>query len=205
MRLLGAVLAGGGSRRFGSPKALALLHGQPLWEVAAERLGEICDDVVAIVNDPEVAGAIGIETIPDRCVPMGPLGGIDAALARAVSTGHDATLVLAVDMPWVGTEALGRLAEVWREHNSTVLPLAGSPWGFEPLCGIYPVWALTPLAEALANRWLEAGAFARDLRPAVIDTGLRQACYRSVNRPTDLPSRCAPGKPTCVGRCNGRP
>ena len=209
MRLLGAVLAGGGSRRFGSPKALALLHGKPLWKVAAERLGAVCDDVVAIANDPEVASAIGIETIPDRCVPMGPLGGIDAALARAIRTGHDATLVLAVDMPWVGTEALGRLAEAWREHNRTVLPLAGSPWGFEPLCGIYPARALTPLGEALASRRLEAGAFARDLDPTVIDTGLQQAYYRSVNRPTDLPSRWAREEPTSyrarIGHRNAQP
>ena len=203
--LLGAVLAGGGSRRFGSPKALALLHGKPLWKVAAERLGAVCDDVVAIASDLEVASAIGIETIPDRCVPMGPLGGIDAALARAVRTGHDATLVLAVDMPWVGTKALNRLAEAWREHDRTVLPLAGSPWGFEPLCGIYPVRALTPLGEALANRRLEVGAFARGLDPTVIDTGLQQACYRSVNRPADLPSRCASDEPTRIRHCSGRP
>lgn len=203
--LLGAVLAGGDSRRFGSPKALARLHGKPLWEVAAERLGAVCDEVVVIANDPEVASAIGIETIPDRCVPVGPLGGIDAALARAIRTGHDATLVLAVDMPWVGTKALNRLAGAWREHDSTVLPLAGSPWGFEPLCGVYPVRALTPLAEALANRRLEAGAFARDLDPTVVDTGLQQACYRSVNQPTDLPSTCARDEPTRIGHRNGRP
>ena len=183
---------------------MALLHGKPLWKVAAERLGAVCDDVVAIANDPEVASAIGIATIPDRCVPMGPLGGIDAALARAIRTGHDATLVLAVDMPWVGTEALGRLAEAW-ENDRTVLPLAGPPWGFEPLCGIYPVRALTPLGEALASRRLEAGAFARDLDPTVIDTGLQRACYRSVNRPADLPSRRAREEPTRIGHCNGRP
>ena len=203
--LLGAVLAGGGSGRFGSPKALALLGGKPLWRVAAERLGAVCDDVVAIANDPEVASSIGIETIPDRCVPMGPLGGIDAALARAIRTGHDAALVLAVDMPWVETEALGRLAEAWRENNRAVLPLAGPPWGFEPLCGVYPVRALTPLGEALANRRLAAGAFARDLDPTVIDTGFQQACYRSVNRPADLPSRCAREEPTRAGHRNGQP
>jgi len=97
MSLLGAILAGGGSRRFGSPKTLARLHGTPLWKVAAGRLREVCDDVVAIVNHPGVARAVELETLPDRLRLMGPLGGIDAALDRGWRDGYAAVMVLAVD------------------------------------------------------------------------------------------------------------
>ncbi len=187
MKLLGAILAGGGSRRFRSPKTLARLHGRPLWQVAAERLREVCDDVVAIVNHPQVAHAVELETLPDRRPLMGPLGGIDAALAHALSSGHDAALVLAVDMPWVGTEALRLLADSWRRRSRATLPKAGPPWGFHPLCGIYPLAALTPLASALAARRLESGAFANSINPLIVDTGLSQWDFRSVNRPVDLP------------------
>ncbi len=187
MSLLGAILAGGGSRRFGSPKTLARLHGRPLWKVAAARLEEVCDEVVAIVNHPGVARAVELDTFPDRVRLMGPLGGIDAALDRALRDGHAAVLALAVDMPWVETGALRLLAEAWREHGRAAVAVAGPPWGFNPLCGVYPAMTMAPLAEALSRRRLEAGPFARSLDPLVVDTGLPAASFRSVNRPADLP------------------
>ena len=93
----------------------------------------------------------------------------------------------AVDMPWVGADALRALADSWRGSRRTTLPGAGPPWGFHPLCGIYSLAALTPLAEALASRRLKSGAFANSLGPALVDTGLSQLDFRSVNRPGDLP------------------
>ena len=187
MSLLGAILAGGGSRRFGSPKTLARLHGTPLWKVAAGRLGEVCDDVVAIVNHPGVARMVGVETLSDRMRLMGPLGGIDAAMDHALRTGHAAVMVLAVDMPWVETGALRRLADAWRDRKRVVLAEMEQPWGFHPLCGVYPVRTMAPLAEALSQRRLEVGPFAGSLDPLVIDTGLPPVAFRSVNRPADLP------------------
>ena len=187
MKLLGAILAGGGSRRFGSPKTLARLHGKPLWKVAAERLAPVCDDIVAIVNHPGVARAVELETLPDRRPLLGPLGGIDAALARARRGGCTGVLVLAVDMPWVETAALQRLADAWREHGRACLPRAGPPFGLHPLCGVYPTTSIAPLARALAARSLETGAFALSLDPLVVDTGLAVGRLRSVNRPRDLP------------------
>lgn len=187
MSLLGAILAGGGSRRFRSPKTLARLHGTPLWQLAAERLQEVCDEVVAVVNHPQVAHEVKVETLPDRRPLLGPLGGIDAALARAVRGRHDAVLVLAVDMPWVGTDGLRLLVDAWRERDRTTLPRAGPPWGFHPLCGIYPLGVLTPLNSAFAEMRLKSGAFANSLDPQVVDTGLPQRDFRSVNHPVDLP------------------
>lgn len=187
MSLLGAILAGGGSRRFGSPKTVARLHGTPLWQLAAERLGAVCDEVVAVVNHPEVARQVEVETLPDRRPLLGPLGGIDAALGRALEGGHEAVLVLAVDMPWVGVRALGLLVEGWRGHAGVTVPRAGPPWGFHPLCGVYPVKTLRPLTDALSRRRLESGPFAGSLDPVVVDTGLAPADFRSVNRRADLP------------------
>lgn len=187
MSLLGAILAGGGSRRFGSPKTVARLHGTPLWKVAAGRLEQVCDDVVAIVNHPGVARAVEVETLPDRLRLMGPLGGIDAALDRALRDGYTAVMVLAVDMPWVETEALRRVADAWREGGRVSLAAIEHPWGFHPLCGVYPVRTMAPLAEALSRRRLEVGPFAQSLDPLVVDTELPPVAFRSVNRPADLP------------------
>ena len=50
MRILGAILAGGQARRFGSNKALARLHGEPLIAHAARALRELR----ALENAPPV-------------------------------------------------------------------------------------------------------------------------------------------------------
>lgn len=186
-KLLGAVLAGGASRRFGSPKALAKLHGRPLWELAAERLGAVCPRVV-VVADP---GTFPGPAVPDRTPGLGPLGGVDAALALAAEAGMDGALALAVDMPWTPEAALRQLAEEFDAgFAGGARPWAlrsGPPWGFEPLCAVYPVGALAPLEEALAAGVREAGAFARSQRPTLVECGLPREAFRSVNAPADLP------------------
>ena len=91
--ILGVVLAGGQSSRFGSDKALAELGGQTLLARAVDRLSGWCEYVI-------VAGR---ETGPAPCVPdwphpaMGPLGGIAAALHHARDERYDTVLSCGVD------------------------------------------------------------------------------------------------------------
>lgn len=95
--ILGAVLAGGKSSRFGSDKALAELDGASLMQRAVTRLGLWCDEVVI------VGRTSGTETGTARCIPdwpqadMGPLGGIAAALLHAQKTGAISVLTCGVD------------------------------------------------------------------------------------------------------------
>ena len=187
--LLGVVLAGGDSRRFGSPKALARLHGKPLWRLAAQRLAAVCDRVEVSANDPRVARAVGSATVvfADRRSGAGPLGGLHAARERAVELGRAGVLVAAVDTPWVPEEALRRLAGQWRAHGRPSVAASGPPWGFEPLTAAYPVSSLEPLDAALERGVRKAGEFAGSLDPVVVDTGVAAARFRSVNRRDDLP------------------
>lgn len=92
--LLGAVLAGGRSSRFGSDKAQALLGGRRLVEVAAAILRP---HVVAVVVIGQHVG--GLPDLPRG--GLGPLGGIAAALDHAASNDHARVLTLGCDMPEV--------------------------------------------------------------------------------------------------------
>jgi len=91
--ILGVVLAGGKSSRFGSDKALAELDGHTLLARAVDALSGWCEYVV-------VAGR---ETAPAPCIPdwpqpdMGPLGGIAAGLHHALDEGYDSVLTCGVD------------------------------------------------------------------------------------------------------------
>lgn len=74
--ILGVVLAGGKSSRFGSDKALAELDGHTLISRAVDALAGWCEYVV--VAGRETAPA---PTLPDwPAAGMGPLAGLAAAL-----------------------------------------------------------------------------------------------------------------------------
>ncbi len=95
MRILGAVLAGGRSSRFGSDKALALLDGVALLDHAVTALAPFCAAVVVCGrDDPRHI------TLADRPAPgMGPLGGLNAALHKALAEDYAGVLVTGCDMP----------------------------------------------------------------------------------------------------------
>lgn len=91
--ILGAVLAGGQSTRFGSDKALAEIAGRTLLARAVDTLAGWCEYVVVV----------GRKQAPAPCIPdwprpgMGPLGGIAAALRLAQDQGYASVLTCGVD------------------------------------------------------------------------------------------------------------
>jgi nicotine blue oxidoreductase len=102
------VLAAGAGRRFGGPKAVALIAGERLVDRAVRlaRAGG-CDPVVV------VAGAVpldaeGAEVVdnPDWASGMG--SSLRAGLA-ALPVAADAAVVLLVDTPWLGPDSIRRL------------------------------------------------------------------------------------------------
>ena len=95
MQILGAVLAGGRSTRFGSDKARAMLDGATLLDHAIAALAPLCAQVVVCGRHDARHAAL-----PDRPAPgMGPLGGLNAALYKAYEDGFAGVLVTGCDMP----------------------------------------------------------------------------------------------------------
>lgn len=96
LRLLGAVLAGGRSSRFGSDKALAVMtDGRTLLAHAVAAIGAHVETVV--ICGRTVEGLAGLADRP--AADMGPLGGLNAALHYAAEQGFDAVLTTGCDMP----------------------------------------------------------------------------------------------------------
>jgi molybdopterin-guanine dinucleotide biosynthesis protein A len=106
--ILGAVLVGGRSSRFGSDKAVAEWNGRTLAEHAAALVGQHVDAVVTVGGEGDV---------PDLPRPgLGPLGGIAGALDHAAGHGFTSVLTIGCDMPRVPSElltALLRRAPAW--------------------------------------------------------------------------------------------
>jgi molybdopterin-guanine dinucleotide biosynthesis protein A len=98
--LTGILLVGGQSRRFGTPKELAMYDGETLRDRAWRLLDDACDERIAVgrggLADPGT----------------GPVAAIAAGL-RAAS--HDVAVVVPVDMPLLTAEALHALADACRD------------------------------------------------------------------------------------------
>lgn len=103
--ILGAVLAGGMSTRFGSDKALAQLDGRSLLQRAVDALAALCDSVVIVGRTSDLAPSIADWPRPG----MGPLGGMAAALRHGRDNGYASVLTCGVDC---GGLPQGLLAEL---------------------------------------------------------------------------------------------
>lgn len=91
--ILGAVLAGGLSSRFGSDKALAEFRGHTLLAHAVDTLSGWCEHVIVVGRATAPA-----PTLPDwPRAGMGPLGGIAAALHHARDEGYEFLMTCGVD------------------------------------------------------------------------------------------------------------
>jgi molybdopterin-guanine dinucleotide biosynthesis protein A len=93
MSILGAIIAGGRSSRFGGDKGAAELGGLALIDHIAQGLRAQVDDMVI------VGRAWGpLVSIADRPAPdHGPLGGLCAALHHAHALGHEYVLCASCD------------------------------------------------------------------------------------------------------------
>jgi len=169
-RLLGAVLAGGASRRFGSDKALAELDDRPLIAHAVAALQPFVE-TVAICGR-----AFGDHlALADRPAPgLGPLGGLGAALRHALDHGFDAVLSIGCDMPVLPAGLVEALLAIGPPVAVRALPI----------CGLWRAGDADRLDTHLAvtdDRSLRAWVAACDGRWFEGDIGLA-----NINTPDDL-------------------
>lgn len=148
---LAVLLAGGGSTRYGSPKALAEIAGRSILERGLETLdaaGGAPGEAVIVANDPEPYASAGREIRPDVRPGTGVLGGILTAVKWAEELEREAAVVLACDMPFVPAGLLRRLAADAGADRVSI-PESAGPRGVEPLCAVYGVGCADPISRAL--------------------------------------------------------
>jgi len=147
--ILGVVLAGGNSRRFGGEKSLFPLHGRAMAEWALDALTPWTQKQVIITPNGHVADALGIPGRPDLVPGLGPLGGLQTALSWAKEEGLEGVFLLACDLPLVTAGLVGEILGGWPAGFHAAVPGSHGPLGFEPLCAGYEVQGLPFLEEPI--------------------------------------------------------
>lgn len=150
--VVGLVIAGGRSLRFGGEKAVAQLAGRPLLLWAVERLRPACAQVAVNARPgtgaAELAQAQGLPLLHDAAGdPDGPLSGVKAGLAWAAELGATHLATSPCDVPLLPHDTYTRLcaaAGAGAAHAAT-------SEGRQPQCAVWPVTALPALVQALAG------------------------------------------------------
>ena len=135
--VLGAILAGGRSTRFGSDKALATLDGRALIDRVADALGPQVDALVVVGRSHR-----GMADVADRpAADLGPLGGIAGALHHAATHGFSQVLTVPCDAPFLPAGVRDRLSDAGPAAYLADLPVVG--W--------WPASAMATLDRLLAE------------------------------------------------------
>lgn len=171
--LTGALLVGGASRRFGSPKALAELDGETLAERCHRVLTEACYEVIVVGKAADRLD-LPFPVLDDGSEERAAIVGVAAALRLA---GSELVVVLPTDMPWVTADVLRSLAAAAKGLHAAV-PQTG------PLPGAYRHSALPALERRIAAGELALHRALEDLRVRTVE--LDVALLGNVNTPDDL-------------------
>jgi molybdopterin-guanine dinucleotide biosynthesis protein A len=147
---LGAIIAGGASTRYGSPKALAKVGGQPIIERVVRALAEVVTDIVMIANANEIARAVKLPWRSDTIPGAGALGGIHTALLWAQERGRPGILAVACDMPFLSSGLLETILDAASMTDADIVaPEGGGRRGIEPLCAYYSIRCLPHIQAAM--------------------------------------------------------
>lgn len=168
MRILGAILAGGQSRRFGSDKAEAQFEGKALLEHVADALRPQVEELVVVGR--QWPGLVSVADWPEA--GLGPLGGLCGALHYARVEDFDAIASSGCDLIGIPPNLIAQLGEG---------PAIADD---QPLLGLWSTELAGPLAQWLGdpqNRSVYRFADHVSARRVALAEPVRNA-----NRPEDL-------------------
>ncbi|MGW3354778.1 nucleotidyltransferase family protein [Streptomyces bungoensis] len=167
--IAGLLLAAGGGRRLGGrPKALLTHRGRPLVEHAAGVLraagcGRIHVVLGAAADDvrerAELDGCVLVDN-PDWAAGMG--SSLRAGLGSLAGTGARAALVILVDQPGIGPEAVARVLGAYEDETSLAAAAYDGVRGHPVLFGAahWPGIAATATGDRGARAYLSGHAAA---------------------------------------------
>lgn len=156
MPIVGAVLMGGRSSRFGTDKALADAGGRPLGLRVADALRQGGADPVVAVGG-RAGSRLGLVTVPDRTADQGPLAGLASILLWA-RTGL--VVVAPCDLPLLaGDHVAALVAAAATDPRRAGVAVTGPDGRPQPSLACWPASAgalVQELVDAGRRAWRDA-------------------------------------------------
>jgi molybdopterin-guanine dinucleotide biosynthesis protein A len=182
---IGILLAGGLSRRYGSPKAFATFQGKAFYKISYDILASMCEEVI-IVARPEFVDWFPNEyhVILDRkeYTGCGPLAGIYSAMVEKEVADY---VVLPCDMPLLEKDLIKRLLE----YHQGVITYPKIDGRTQPLVSIWSGSMVHVIKDALDQKQYKMkDLFDRQDVTIVESTKLTDHphCFLNVNTPEEL-------------------
>ncbi|MFT5208009.1 MAG: molybdopterin-guanine dinucleotide biosynthesis protein A [Candidatus Omnitrophota bacterium] len=181
--LIGVVLAGGKSRRFGSNKALAEFNGKPLIQQSLGLLKSLGFKSCISTSSVNDYTALGYPLIRDLYPDTGPLGALYSALVFT----KNPILVLTCDMPSITIASLQELINKFKERRNSVTLYQRADGQLQPFPGIYALNCLPLIKQSLSINKLAMRDFLDRINSKyALDSEHKKAEFKNINYKTDL-------------------
>ena len=184
-KVIAGILAGGGSRRFGSDKACAVYEGKSLLEWTIQNASEITDNINILTKKPEAYSFTGCRIVEDLLEVSTPISGIISIMPYV----SDWLLLLACDIPFFEKKVLDFLWEKRDNEKATVIHVNGK---YQPFLGLYPKSVLTYWEEAFKREEYHLQRVIEGMPKIVIEesdlmfAGISLQSFLNINTPADL-------------------
>ncbi len=189
----GYILAGGKSSRMGRDKAFLRIGEKTFIENAVEILKPNCENVKIVLNKSQIDF---IPKLPDQIPHIfdvyqnrGALGGMHAALKNCET---EFAAILAVDLPFVTSEAIAKLCEIALDLKefSAIVPRQNDE-KLQPLCAVYHAENCLPKLEEilLKDESVSVKEFLKTIQIKIIDEeflGNNKKMFANINYQRDF-------------------
>lgn len=195
----GFILSGGKSSRMGADKAFLKIGEKTFLENALETLEPNCEQVKIVLGKSQTHFIeklpAGISYIFDIFENRGALGGIHAAL-KTCETGF--AVILAVDLPFVTSEAIQKLCEIALDSKdfSAIVPRQNDK-RLQPLAAVYRVKDCLPNLEEILSKNESASVrdFLETVKTNIIESknlSLKNELFSNINNLSDYENLVSP-------------
>ncbi len=195
--ILGVILAGGRSRRFGgSDKGFADLNGKPVLAHVIDRFRPQVPRLILNANgDIDRFKSFGLDIVTDGAHgEQGPLSGILAALdwAKQQPEAYTKVATVSTDVPFLPPDLVERLEAESGAKNGNRVAIAMSAGRRHPTVALWPLTLRDAVAGALERQALGVNALALHLNAVAVAFPMRDITNRAidpffnVNTPDDL-------------------
>ncbi len=184
--IVGVILAGGRSTRYGRNKAFEPLGDKPLISHVVETMTSLFQETILMTNTPAEYQHLGLAMYRDLIEGLGPIGGIYTAL-KTIQT--DAAFFVACDMPFLSKSLISHMVSI-RERFDVVVPRMG--WKLEALHAIYRKSCIPRIEKNITDGIYQVIRIFRHLTVRYVEEEeIRQfdpklRSFLNINRPQDL-------------------